>query len=276
MEIKLVKQDFILPSGRKSKANHSKQMVCSDMNGRTELGKAPVKRAQWKDIASIVRKMKAAKEEALRRVQDLHVYHNNGNEKTGNIPCYSLLPILDCSHNCEQCKRNCYDVRHDVIKKECLMYRAINSAIHEADPVRYWTEIETDVKRNEFAGVRFNEGGDFTQFDFKCLHEMGKRCSKTDFLAFTKNYEAVNETIDELGDFADNTHVIMSAWFGTEMNNKHNLPESHVIDGNGGTTVKGNKMVVYCPNNCTNCLMKSRCKSCWNLEKGEAVLLHLH
>ena len=61
MEIKLVKQDFILPSGRKSKANHSKQMVCADMNGRTELGKAPAKRAQWKDIASIVRKMKAAK-----------------------------------------------------------------------------------------------------------------------------------------------------------------------------------------------------------------------
>ena len=86
-------------------------------------------------------KAQAAYENALENVSDLHVKISDGNTKLGAIPSVSLIPVMDCG-NCAICAKSCYDLRNDMIYKEVIKTRAINSAICHEDPERYFKEME--------------------------------------------------------------------------------------------------------------------------------------
>lgn len=86
-------------------------------------------------------KAQAAYENALENVSDLHVKISDGNNKLGAIPSVSLIPVTDCG-NCAICAKSCYDLRNDMIYKEVIKTRAINSAILHEDPERYFKEID--------------------------------------------------------------------------------------------------------------------------------------
>lgn len=75
-------------------------------------------------------KAQAAYENAVENVSDLHVKISDGNTKLGAIPSVSLIPVMDCG-NCAICAKSCYDLRNDMIYKEVIKTRAINSAILE-------------------------------------------------------------------------------------------------------------------------------------------------
>lgn len=217
-------------------------------------------------------KINEARKEALKNVANLHVKLQKGNRKTG-INCWtvSLMPVIDCG-NCSKCKNNCYDLKADLIYPAVIADRARNSAIHKADPERYWSEIDSQVKANGVKELRINVGGDLTDNDFAHIAKLGKGNPNTMILFFTKNYKGINAFLDN-HKFPKNVKPIMSTWAGMKMDNPHNLPCSHVLYENGETTAP-KYGAVYCGGNCSECALKG--EGCWNLKKGEHVIFKAH
>jgi hypothetical protein len=216
--------------------------------------------------------IKAARDEALKKVDELHVKIQQGNSKTGKM-CFtvSLMPILDCV-NCSGCRLQCYDLRNDLMYPVVINDRAANSAIHMTDPKRFWTEVDLQVKALFVTELRINVGGDLTDEDFLYVAELGKNNPKTMILFFTKNYSGINKFLAD-NSFPENVHPIMSCWEGMEMENPYNLPCSHVLYEDGKTTAPKYGSV-YCGGNCTECAFKG--EGCWNLKKGESVIFRAH
>lgn len=104
-------------------------------------------------------KAQAAYENALENVENLHVKISEGNNKLGAIPSVSLIPVMDCG-NCAICAKSCYDLRNDLIYKEVVKTRAINSAIYHEDPERYFKEIDDYLNYRYPRAFRFHIGGD--------------------------------------------------------------------------------------------------------------------
>ena len=208
----------------------------------------------------------------MEAISDLHVKLQRGNHKTGaNCWTVSLAPIIDCV-NCSGCKGQCYDIRNDLIYSQTIKDRARNSAIHKIDPERYWNEIDMQVKTNFVTELRINVGGDLTNDDFAYVAELGKRNPRTMILFFTKNYDGINKYLDN-NEFPENVHPIMSAWEGMEMDNRHNLPCSHVLYADGRTTAP-EYGAVYCGGNCSECAFNE--EGCWTLRNGEHVIFKAH
>lgn len=226
------------------------------------------KEAMEKRVEKILKERKIR----IADVKNQHVKLQQGNRKTGaNCWTVSLLPIVDCS-NCSECKKNCYDLRNDMIYSQVIADRSRNSAIHLKDPARYWEEIDAQVKANYVTELRLNVGGDLTYLDFKMVKILGESNPRTMILFFTKNYDGINKFLDE-DSFPDNVRPIMSAWEGMEMDNPHNLPQSHVLYADGRTTAP-EYGAVYCGGNCSECAFEG--KGCWTLKKGEHVIFRAH
>ena len=223
-------------------------------------------------IQNRVNKLREERKIKLLDVSNLHVKLQRGNRKTGaNCWTVSLLPIIDCS-NCGECSKTCYDIRNDVIYPAVIADRAKNSAIHKAEPDRYWREIDQQIKANYVTELRLNVGGDLSDNDFAYVKVLGEENPKTMILFFTKNYDGINKFLDN-NQFPDNVKPIMSAWEGMECDNRHNLPMSHVLYEDGRTTAP-QYGAVYCGGNCSECAFKG--EGCWNLKNGEHVIFRAH
>lgn len=136
-------------------------------------------------------KAQAAYENAVENVSDLHVKISDGNTKLGAIPSVSLIPVMDCG-NCAICAKSCYDLRNDMIYKEVIKTRAINSAILHEDPERYFKEIDGYLDYRFPRAFRFHIGGDIQNkwyLDKMC--EIARKHKDTKFLAFTKMFRCV-------------------------------------------------------------------------------------
>lgn len=224
-------------------------------------------------IAGRVRAMLDMREEFLKDIDNVHVKLQKGNSKTGaNCWTVSLIPIADCGHNCKNCRKECYDVINVCWQPPVQRDRARNSAIHKADPERYWEEIGMQIKLNCVTELRINVGGDLSDVDFPLINKIAKENPKCQFLFFTKSYEEINAFLDE-NEFESNVHALMSAWEDTPMDNKHNLPVSHVLYADGRTTAPKFGSY-YCGGNCSECNYKG--EGCWLLKKGESVIFPAH
>ena len=220
-----------------------------------------------KRVAKLVR----AQKDAMRNVHQLHVKLQRGNRKTGqNCWTVSFLPVVDCN-NCKKCGTNCYDLKADCIYPAVIADRAKNSAIHKAEPDRFWAEVDAEVKANFVRELRINVGGDLNDDDFAYVAKLGRQNPRTMILFFTKNYKGINEFLDHHR-FPKNVRPIMSTWPGLKMQNKHNLPQSHLLYEDGTTT--GPEWSFYCGGNCSRCAFEEN--GCWNLKRGEHVLFRVH
>lgn len=223
-------------------------------------------------IENRINKILAERTIRMANIEEQHVKLQRGNRKTGaNCWTVSLAPIIDCV-NCSGCSGQCYDIRNDVIYPQVIADRAKNSAIHKADPKRYWDEINMQIKANFVTELRINVGGDLTDEDFAYVAELGKKNPRTMILFFTKNYKGINKYLDN-NSFPENVAAIMSAWEGMEMDNPHNLPCSHVLYEDGKTTAP-EYGAVYCGGNCSECAFNG--DGCWNLNNGEHVIFRAH
>lgn len=221
-----------------------------------------------KRVAKLVR----AQKDAMRKVHQLHVKLQRGNRKTGqNCWTVSFLPVVDCK-NCKQCGTNCYDLKADCIYPAVIADRAKNSAIHKADPDRFWAEVDAEVKANFVRELRINVGGDLNDDDFAYVAKLGRQNKNTTILFFTKNYKGINEFLDHHR-FPKNVRPIMSTWEGLKMVNPHGLPQSHLLYDDGRTTAP-EYGAYYCGGNCSECAFKG--EGCWTLKKHEHVIFHAH
>lgn len=206
-------------------------------------------------------------------VENIHVKLQKGNSKTGNN-CYtvSLIPIADCGKNCHSCSKDCYDVRNVCWQPKVQNDRARNSAIHLLDPERFWEEVSMNIKLNCVYELRINVGGDLKGKDFPLINKVAKENPKCKILFFTKAYEEINKFLDK-NEFEENVHAIMSAWKNTTMDNRHNLPVSHVLWPDGETTAPEYGSY-FCKGNCSMCNFNG--EGCWTLKKGESVIFVAH
>lgn len=223
-------------------------------------------------FAKRVSAMAKMREEARKNVEDLHVYVSDGNAKMGSVPSISLLPVVDCA-NCHRCATSCYDLRSDMIKKDCLTSRVRNSVIYEADAERFFKEIEAYLTYRDPPAFRWHVGGDIKNASYlEAMCEIARLHKRTEFLAFTKNFKVVNERIDAGLEIPQNLHLIFSGWLGLKMDNPHNMPTSHPIFPNGETSAPDGAKL--CTGNCTDCLVRQ--ELCWVLKSGEAVVFPAH
>lgn len=224
-------------------------------------------------VTRFVKKAIKAREIILAEVDKHHVRLMPGNGKTGiNCRTVSLLPVVDCK-KCDKCKGDCYDLQHDVINKQCFQIRVENSAIHKADPIRYWAEIEREIQETFCPELRINVGGDLSGIDFECINGIGERNPGCDILFFSKNDDECNAWLDIHGDFVPNVKCIYSRWPGMEMKNPHNMPESHILWPDGSTTAP-DFGAYFCKGNCSYCHFHK--EGCWTLQKGEHVIFEAH
>lgn len=219
-----------------------------------------------------LKKMLDFRDEFLADVNNCHIKLQKGNDKTGE-DCWtaSFIPVADCP-NCSMCHLKCYDLRNDCWRPSVQKDRARNSAVHKADPERYWYEVDALVKANGVEELRLNVGGDLTDQDFAYVSDLGQKNRNTLILFFTKNYDGINHFLD-LHEFPKTVKALISRWEGMPCENPHNLPCSHVLWKNGSTTAPSYG-AYYCAGNCSECVIKG--EGCWNLKKGEHVIFSAH
>ena len=119
---------------------------------------------------------------------------SNGNSKMGHIPSVSLPPIITCT-NCDSCAQKCY------ANKLCRIYPSVKNAynrnleILKADRENYFDQIKATAKISAF--FRFHVSGDIIDIDyFSRMCKLSRDCKNTKFLVFTKNYNVVNEYLN--------------------------------------------------------------------------------
>lgn len=231
-----------------------------------------IKNMSMETIMKRVRKMVDLRDEYLKDIDNVHIKLQPGNSKTGKN-CYtvSLIPIADCK-NCSECKKECYDIINVCFQPAVQNDRARNSAVHMADPKRYWEEISMQVKCNYIPELRLNVGGDLVYEDFFHINKLAKENPKTDILFFTKNYDDINRFLDE-NEFEPNVYKLLSPWEGMEMDNRHNLPTAHVLYADGRTTAP-EFGAIYCGGNCSACHLNL--DGCFSLKEGQAVIFPAH
>jgi hypothetical protein len=191
-----------------------------------------------------------------------------GNRKMGAIPSVSLPPIVTCPKNCP-CAAKCYAA------KMCRIYPSVKKAyqknldILNNDWNMYWAQVKGAAITTRF--FRYHVSGDIPNAGyFKEMVITAKQCPGTEFLAFTKQYEIVNNYISIFGDLPKNLHIIFSEWGTQRPENPHDLPTAAVIF-KGETPADGWKI---CGGNCTECACRG--VGCWELKKGETIAFYEH
>jgi len=198
----------------------------------------------------------------------LKVSISNGNKKMGFIPSVSLPPVVTC-HNCETCAKKCYAV------KLCRIYKSVRDAYnrnHEIlikDRNAYFEQVKAVAMINR--NFRWHVSGDIVDMDYlDRMCKIARECKRTQFLAFTKNYNDVNEYFTNHRK-PKNLQIIFSLPFnGQKVDNVHNFPTATVIL-KGNTPDPSHKV---CGGNCQECACRG--VGCWELKKGETIAFFEH
>lgn len=193
---------------------------------------------------------------------------SKGNSKMGAIPSVSLPPVITCK-NCATCAKKCYAA------KLCRLYPSVrksyenNLEVLKADRNAYFAQVKASAMMTRF--FRFHVSGDIIDIDYlDRMCKLAREVKGTQFLAFTKNYEDVNEYFKNHRK-PQNLKLIFSLPFdGAMINNPHNLPTAAVILK--GNEPKANYKV--CGGNCTECACQG--VGCWELKKGETIAFYEH
>lgn len=236
-----------------------------------------IRRLSDEAMSSRLQKMIDLRNEWLKVIEEKGIEYvlndirlQQGNDKTGQA-CWtiSLIPIVDCP-NCSECSKDCYDIRNDCWMPSVQNDRARNSAVHKVDPKAFWNRVDELVKENFVEQLRINVGGDLADYDFEYVNQLAKNNKGTDILFFTKNYNGINKYLDD-NKFCKNVSPMMSRWPGMSCNNKHNLPQTHVLFADGTTTAP-EFGATYCGGNCTECHFKK--DGCWTTKNDIIFLAH--
>ena len=227
-------------------------------------------------VKTVLKKLLKERDEKIKNVEEYHVQIKPGNSKEGKYVYHlSILPIIDCP-NCSKCQYNCYDIKNMAFYYNAMHdYRTTNSAIHKADPERFWNEAAEIINEEIIQELRLNNGGDLTEDDFRYVIKLAKKCKKTKILAFTKNYNAFNKVYEENGQkLPKNLKIIFSRWYEMECDNIYEMPESHVIWNNNKDNTAPQYGAILCQGDCSKCHFYG--EGCWTLKHGQHVAFFAH
>lgn len=199
----------------------------------------------------------------LEAIEKVHI--SMGNSKMGMVPSFSVLPLITCS-NCSECSKHCYACAGNYNYNSNVLGLAENTALMMHDLGRVEKEIETflNSKTVIFKYFRYNVAGDIFSIEYlDMIIRIAKNNPWTTFLAFTKNYDLLNDYL-EANELPENVTIVFSKWGNTEIPNKHNLPVA-IVKLNEDTAIP--ETAFHCSGDCANCL------ECWHAKKIQQDIL---
>ena len=193
---------------------------------------------------------------------------SHGNTKMGAIPSVSLPACVTCNPSAP-CFKKCYAVRLARRYKTVTAAYARNLEILENDPSAYWVQVKAAASMTRF--FRFHVSGDIPNGEyFNHMVQAATELHGTTFLAFTKQYQIVNDYLSNGGTIPANLIIIFSNWGSWKCENPHNLPVCEIIL-KGSAPAENWKI---CGGNCTECACRG--VGCWELKKGDTIAIYEH
>lgn len=198
---------------------------------------------------------------------------SKGNSKMGAIPSVSLPPIITCPAGAP-CAKKCYAAKICRLRPNVRQCYENNLMLLYDNPERFWADIDAALKKTTH--FRFHVSGDIV--DALYFYDMVKAAKENphcQILAFTKQYEIVNDYIDRHDGLPENLHIIFSLWdlaWNARVKNPHNLPMSAVIFK--GSNQNPDDFAKICGGNCFECACKGT--GCWTLDPGETIAFYEH
>ena len=206
----------------------------------------------------------------INKIFNTEVFFSDGNSKMGAVASVSLPPVESCI-NCKECSKKCYAKRMynrlPIVKKQ---YDSNLELLHN-DRKKYFEDIGTVLKYTRF--FRWHVSGDIVDYDyFANMVRLAKENTDCVQLAFTKNYDVVNNYLASDQEIPENLHILFSVWKDTPYNNTYNIPECHIKYKDGETTAGSEYK--ECDGNCFMCFFD--CKGCIGLKSGEKIVINEH
>ena len=193
---------------------------------------------------------------------------SKGNSKMGAIPSVSLPACTTCNPSAP-CFGKCYARRLSARRATVRNAYGRNLEIWSNDPAAYWLQVRAAAITTRF--FRYHVSGDIPNILY--LVDMvltAKQCPQTTFLAFTKQYNIVNQYLNDGNAIPPNLKIIFSNWGAWKCENPHNLPVCEIV-------LKGNEPAPdwkICGGNCTACACRG--VGCWELKNGETIAIYEH
>lgn len=193
---------------------------------------------------------------------------SRGNAKMGAIPSVSLPACVTCNP-AAPCFGKCYARRLSARRATVRDAYARNLEILERDPALYWASVYAAAATVKY--FRFHVSGDIPNGAYLArMIETAHRLPDTHFLAFTKQYNIVNEYISSGGKIPPNLKIIFSNWGRWKCENPHSLPECEIILKHSEPAPNWK----ICGGNCTACACAGI--GCWELKNGETIAIYEH
>lgn len=194
------------------------------------------------------------------------------NTKLGKL-IYSInLPAGKSCNPDAPCRKICYALKGRYVFENVRRPREENYLLWKLDPEAYKEGALLAAQKCMF--IRWHDSGDIPDFDYLgMMVEVAEKTPWCKHLAFTKQYNIVNDYIANGGKLPDNLSIVFSKWDGWECPNPFNLPTAHVrLKAGNVDAIPENAQ--ECPKFCGDCVHTG--KSCWHLKKGEAVVFNQH
>ena len=203
----------------------------------------------------------------MKNIQTVSI--SKGNSKMGAIPSVSLPACITCNPNAP-CFKLCYAAKITRLYKTVKTAYENNLNILKENPAEYWQQVKNGAKMARY--FRFHVSGDIPDLEyFNNMVVLARELPHTSFLAFTKQYNIVNEYLNAGGVIPSNLKVIFSNWGAWKCENPHSLPECEII-------LKGSEPAPewkMCGGNCTECALSDG-TGCWTLKNGETIAIYQH
>jgi hypothetical protein len=201
-------------------------------------------------------------------MDNLKLSISKGNSKMGAIPSVSLPACITCNP-AAPCFSVCYALRLEKRYKNTRSAYAHNLEVLKSAPASYWAQVKAAATTTRF--FRYHVSGDIPNANyFYNMVQLAYDLPGTTFLAFTKQYNIVNDYLNNGGRYPANLKIIFSNWGAWKCDNPYNLPVCEVIL-RGDTPADDWKV---CGGNCTECACRG--VGCWQLSDGDTIAIYQH
>ena len=202
--------------------------------------------------------------------KELEVKFSSGNTKMGAVASVSTLPFITCPGCCKDtCGAKCYAAKLANLRPNVCKNYAINTALAIYKPIEYWQQINDYCKGIRY--FRFHVSGDImNKAYFHHMVDVAIDNPKTEILAFTKQFNIVNEWIDANGDLPENLHILFSGWQNLVPENPYQIPETNVFT----CEADFDESWKVCGGNCFYCACRG--VGCWQAMKGDVIAFKMH
>lgn len=194
--------------------------------------------------------------------------------KVGDIPRWSVPPVLTCGGNCKHCEHNCYALKdyfnHRVASVSKNHARNMNAVVKEFQKTEEY--LIKWIAKHSPTFFRIHPSGDFAIPGMgnkyaEMWYRVAQACPSTRFLAFTKCFDIVrNVPFYELENFS----LVLSEWTDV-LKAPEDLKEHYRTSRAVENIEDARPNEIICPGNCETCGM------CWALKMlGHDIAFEIH